>query len=247
MTVMNLLKEQSSELKASLTNHESNLKIDPLNDGISSVELVRISGSDIDVVNAARVSFGKVVTAISPKDEKLIKYLLQHKHTSPFEHNQLSFRIKAPIYVVRQWMRHRMSSYNEISYRYVNSALEFYIPNDWRYQSEDNRQASNGAFQNDEVLANYKKSLEVSAQVYQDLLAAGVCREQARGVLPLCTYSEFIYTCNLHSFMHFLALRLGAGAQYEIKVYAQAMLDLARPYFKVTLQEWQQMQVNMDK
>lgn len=244
MSAMNLLKEQSLETQASLSSHESNSKIDPLNDGISSVELVRISGSDVDVVNAARVSFGKVVTSISPKDEKLIKYLLQHKHTSPFEHNQLSFRIKAPIYVVRQWMRHRMSSYNEISYRYVNSALEFYIPNDWRYQSQDNRQASNGAFKNDEILSEYKKSLAVSAQVYQDLLAAGVCREQARGVLPLCTYSEFIYTCNLHSFIHFLNLRLGEGAQYEIKVYAQAMLDLARPYFKVTLREWEQIQLS---
>lgn len=239
---MDILKDKHPEFKTSLTNNEHFLKVDPLGDGISSVELVRVSGTDVDVVNAARVSFGKVVETVSPKDEKLIKYLLQHKHTSPFEHNQLSFRIKAPIYVVRQWMRHRMSSYNEISYRYVNSALEFYIPGEWRYQSEDNRQASNGSFQSEEVLVNYKKSLEVASQAYQNLLKAGVCREQARGVLPLCTYSEFIYTCNLHSFMHFLGLRLGAGAQYEIKVYAQAMLDLAMPYFKVTLQEWQRLQ-----
>lgn len=241
---MDTFKDQQSPVQAALTNHESNLKIDPLSDGISSVELVRISGSDIDIVNAARVSFGKIVNQIGPKDEKLIKYLLQHQHTSPFEHNQLSFRIKAPIYVVRQWMRHRMSSYNEISYRYVESALEFYIPNDWRYQSTDNRQASVGEFKNDELLAKYKKALSESAQSYQDLLAAGVCREQARGVLPLCTYSEFIYTCNLHSFMHFLNLRLSHGAQYEIKVYAQAMLDLATPYFKVALQEWRAMHLN---
>ena len=241
---MDILKEQQLRVQAALTSSEFSAKIDPLKDGISSVELVRISGSDVDIVNAARVSFGKVVTELTPKDEKLIKYLLRHQHSSPFEHNQLSFRIKAPIYVVRQWMRHRMSSYNEISYRYVNSALEFYIPNEWRYQSEDNRQASLGAFQEPELLAKYQRTLNESAQVYHDLLAAGVCREQARGVLPVCTYSEFIYTCNLHSFMHFLALRMSAGAQFEIKVYAQAMLDLATPYFKVALQEWREMYLN---
>ncbi len=233
---MDLSKDKQLDLKLNLISNES-IKLDPLRDGISSVELVRISGSDVDIVNAARVSFGKVVDKISPKDEKLIKYLLQHKHTSPFEHNQLSFRIKAPIYVVRQWMRHRMSSYNEISYRYVNSALEFYIPEQWRSQS------SFGGYQSDDMLACYKKSLDQAAQSYNDMLAAGVCREQARGVLPLCTYSEFIYTCNLHSFMHFLNLRTGSGAQYEIKVYAEAMLQLATPHFKVALQAWQELQV----
>lgn len=238
---MDLLKDKQLGLESNLINFGSG-KLDPLKDGISSVELVRISGSDVDIVNAARVSFGKVVNEISPKDEKLIKYLLQHRHTSPFEHNQLSFRIKAPIYVVRQWMRHRMSSYNEISYRYVNSALEFYIPEQWRSQSIDNRQASFGGYQSNEMLACYKKSLDQAAQSYNSMLAAGVCREQARGVLPLCTYSEFIYTCNLHSFMHFLNLRTGAGAQYEIKVYADAMLELAKPYFKVALQAWQELQ-----
>ncbi|NCX96714.1 MAG: FAD-dependent thymidylate synthase, partial [Chitinophagia bacterium] len=91
-------------------------------------------------------------------------------------------------------------------------------------------------------VANYQKSLDQASQTYQDLLAAGVCREQARGVLPLCTYSEFIYTCNLHSFMHFLDLRTAAGAQWEIKVFAQAMLDLAAPHFRVTLQAWRDLQ-----
>src|SRR5258708_37593499 len=101
--------------------------IDPLGDGISSVELVRVSGSDLDVVNAARVSYGKISTEVSDRDKKLISFLMEHNHTSPFEHNQLSFRIKAPIFVARQWMRHRMNSYNEISYRYVKAALEFYV------------------------------------------------------------------------------------------------------------------------
>ena len=94
-------------------------KTDPLEDGISSVELIRVSGSDLDIVNAARVSYGKVSKTISERDGKLIQFLMDHEHTSPFEHNQISFRIKAPIYIVRQWMRHRMNSYNEISFIYL--------------------------------------------------------------------------------------------------------------------------------
>ena len=211
---------------------------DPLQDGISSLELVRVSGSDIDIVNAARVSFGKTVTELTEKDKKLIAYLMEHDHTSPFEHNQLSFRVKCPIYVQRQWMRHRMSSYNEISYRYVTSALEFYIPHHWRYQDKVNRQASNGAFTNDELLQKYKMALEVAGKEYEYLMAQGVCREQARGLLPLCTYTEFIYTVNLHSLMHFMRLRLHAGAQAEIRVYAQALLELATPHFPVALEAW---------
>lgn len=241
---MDLIKDKQCNAKLDLTTAPES-RLDPLKDGISSVELIRVSGSDVDVVNAARVSFGKVVSEITPKDEKLIRYLLEHKHTSPFEHNQLSFRVKAPIYVIRQWMRHRMSSYNEISYRYVESALEFYVPNQWRNQSVSNRQASCGEFENQELVIKYQNSLDQAAQAYHDLLAAGVCREQARGILPVCTYSEFIYTCNLHSFLHFLNLRTAAGAQWEIKVFAQAMLLLAEPHFKVTLQAWRELQVEL--
>jgi len=104
---------------------KQNFKLDPLKDGISSIELIRISGSDIDIVNAARVSYGKQTNTLSEKDTKLIAYLLKHRHTSPFEHNQLSFRIKAPMFVVRQWIRHRMNSYNEISYRYVKAEARY--------------------------------------------------------------------------------------------------------------------------
>lgn len=230
--------ENTFTSEASIGASANFVQLDPLQDGVSSVELIRVSGSDVDIVNAARVSFGKVVTELTPRDEKLIAYLLKHRHTSPFEHNQLSFRVKAPIYVVRQWMRHRMSSYNEISYRYVQSALEFYVPKNWRHQDQNNRQASYGEFQNAELHDKYKNLLDQASQTYNDLLAAGVCREQARGVLPVCTYTEFIYTCNLHSFMHFIELRLAKGAQYEIQVYAQAMLELATPYFGVALREW---------
>lgn len=211
-------------------------KISPLEDGISSVELIRVSGSDLDIVNAARVSHGKVSTQLSDRDRKLVDFLMEHDHTSPFEHNQLSFRIKAPIYVTRQWMRHRMNSYNEISYRYVKSALEFYIPPHWRYQGKVNHQSSDGKFENEELLATYKEALNHASKAYEKLLEAGVGREQARGLLPLCTYTEFIVTCNLHSFMNFMKLRLKEDAQYEIRVYAQAMFKLALPHFPAALE-----------
>lgn len=231
-------------VEKSYSNWAAPAKSDPLDDGISSVELIRVSGSDVDVVNAARVSFGKFVSEMSDKDAKLIDYLMKHDHTSPFEHNQLSFRVKAPIYVVRQWMRHRMNSYNEISYRYVEAPVEFYVPKNWRYQDQDNRQASYGSFANQSVDETYKKAIEQSFKAYSQLLEAGVCREQARGLLPLCTYTEFIYTCNLHSFIHFLKLRTGVGAQWEIKVYALAMLEMAEPYFKYSLGAWKKYKLN---
>jgi len=212
--------------------------IDPLQDSISSVELIRSSGSDIDVVNAARVSYGKISTQVSERDHKLIAFLLEHNHTSPFEHNQLSFRIKAPIFVARQWMRHRMNSYNEISYRYVKSSLEFYIPPKWRSQDTKNKQASIGSFDNPEFTAKYKEAIAKSVETYEFLLENGIGREIARSVLPLCTYTEFIFTCNLHSLMHFLKLRLHAGAQYEIQMYAQGLLKIALPFFPISLGEW---------
>ncbi len=215
-------------------------KLDPLNDGISSVELIRVSGTDVDVVNAARVSFGKFVTEVSDKDKKLIRYLVKHNHTSPLEHNQISFRIKCPLFVARQWMRHRMHSYNEISYRYVKAPLEFYVPKHWRYQDEQNRQGSVGQFDNEALLTNYKQTLDACTQAYEHLLEQGVCREQARALLPTAIYTEFIFTSNLHALMHFLKLRLHVGAQWEIRQYAQNMLTLTLPHFPVSLGAWEE-------
>ena len=110
------MQKETSKISPISTTVENIQNIDPLQDGISSVEAIRISGSDLDIANAARVSYGKISHEISDRDAKLINFLMEHDHTSPFEHNQFSFRIKAPIFVTRQWMRHRMNSYNEISY-----------------------------------------------------------------------------------------------------------------------------------
>lgn len=212
--------------------------LSPLGDGISSLELIRISGSDLDIINAARVSYGKIATEVTQRDITLINFLMEHNHTSPFEHNQLSFRVKAPIYVTREWMRHRMNSFNEISYRYAKANIEFYIPKTWRFQAKVNKQASSGSFSNDELKESYTKTLELAYQTYEHLLSQGVSREQARGVLPVCIYTEFIYTCNLHSLMHFLRLRLDPGAQQEIRAYAYGLFLLAEKHFPVTLGAW---------
>lgn len=226
------LTEAAAEKNVSL----SSTKLDPLEDGISSVELIRVSGSDLDVANAARVSYGKVSKEITDRDVKLIEFLMQHEHTSPFEHNQLSFRIKTPIFVARQWFRHRMNSYNEISYRYVKAdTKEYYVPNVWRYQDKINKQSSTGSFEREDLKAKYREAIASAVKAYEELLAEGVCREQARTLLPLSTYTEFIFTCNLHSLMHFIKLRLSPDAQYEIRVYAHALLKLAYEYFPISL------------
>lgn len=222
-----------------MTQNNLEQQLDVLGDSISSLEIIRVSGSDVDIVNAARVSYGKFVSTITERDEKLLQYLMDHDHTSPFEHNQLSFRVKCPLYVSKQWMRHRMNSYNEISYRYVKAPVEFYTPVAWRGQDKNNKQSSTGAFENEEMRAAYKKILESAYEVYEQLIEAGVCREQARGVLPTATYTQFIFTCNLHSLMHFLKLRTHEGAQWEIRMYALGMLRLALPHFPVALGAWQ--------
>jgi thymidylate synthase (FAD) len=222
------------------TSENNNQTIDVLGDGISSVQLIRASGSDIDVVNAARVSYGSFTTEMRDRDVKLIRFLMQHNHTSPFEHNQLSFRIKCPLYVARQWMRHRMNSYNEISYRYVEAPLEYYVPTNWRFQDATNRQCSSGQFTDEQLKEKYRQTFAQCHKMYEELLENGVSRELARGILPVCTYTEFIFTCNLHSLTHFLKLRLGKGAQSEIQQYAKGMLKLALTSFPASLGAWKE-------
>ncbi len=219
--------------------------IDPLGDNLSSLELVRTGGSDLDVVNAARVSYGARKDAVDERDAKLIHYLLKHHHTSPFEHTQLVFRVKAPIYVVRQWMRHRVGvSYNEISARYSVIPLEFYTPVQWRIQDEVNKQGSHVATldQEEQLRTAYQQSIDTATHAYQELLAAGVCRELARGVLPVCTYTHFIFTCNLISLFHFVRLRADSHAQWEIQQYAKGMLEMGQESFPHSIASWKKIQ-----
>jgi thymidylate synthase (FAD) len=219
----------------------------PLNDNIGSVQLIQSVGDDTTIINAARVSFGKRIDSIEDKDRKLLKYLLEHEHGTPFEHNSLTFLIKCPLFVARQWFRHRIASFNEISARYVEAKEEFYIPEKFRKQSTNNRQVSideyvdeaNKLIEDDQgtlgtVRQGYEASLNQSFDIYEQLLKAGVCREQARAVLPLATYTEYYFTCNLRSLLHFIKLRDHANAQWEIQQYAKAIKEIAKEIFPET-------------
>ncbi|WP_019588747.1 FAD-dependent thymidylate synthase [Deinococcus apachensis] len=219
------------------------LTLYPLGDGLGSVSLVQHVGDDKMITNAARVSFGGDSNApLSQKDEKLISYLLRHQHGSPFEHNLITFKIVCPIFVDRQVVRHRVGvSKNEISGRYVEMQERNFTPPSFRKQSPSNRQASvedDGTLDQVQATQIWEEAWRNAFNAYQELLRLGVTREQARGVLPLSLYTESYYTFNVRSLLHFLELRDHEGAQYETRLYARAMAQLAEPLFPVTFREW---------
>lgn len=204
------------------------------------VRLIDHMGTDLTVVNAARVSFGKRKESFDAKDAELVDYLAQHEHTAPFRHAYLTFHVKAPIFVFRQWMKHRIASdFNEISGRYVEFREdEFFVPESFRQQAKVNKQGSEGEIEE----ANRKAAMEAflgachqSVAQYKKLIELGVCREQARCVLPLGLYSEVYWTASLQAVAHFLHLRLDSHAQWEIRQYAQAVRDLTEPLFPESL------------
>ena len=215
----------------------------PLADSIGAVSLVQHVGSDKMIANAARVSFGGDSDApLSRRDGKLIGYLLRERHGSPFEHNLITFKVVCPIFVDRQMVRHRVGvSKNEISGRYVEVAERVYVPSQFRQQAKSNRQASTEAderLDQDAAAGLYRSAWEGAYAAYQGLLALGVTREQARGVLPQALYTESYYTFNVRSLLHFLGLRDHDGAQYETRLFARAMGELAEPLFPVTFAAW---------
>jgi len=188
------------------------------------VKLVDFMGGDQRAVESARVTFGSASKG-EEKDRKLVEYLLAHAHHTPFEHSVFQFHVKLPIFVARQWMRHRMASYNEISARYTEVLEEFYIPAEFRVQDKINRQGSakSGTLDNTGLLAVYKRSLDESYEAYRGLIEAGVAREMARMVLPVAQYTQFHWTVNARSLMNFLSLRMDSHAQLEIQEYANAI------------------------
>lgn len=213
------------------------------------VELVDSMGSDLTVVNSARVSFGKRKTTLSDGDKKLIHYLAEHKHWSPFRHVQFQFHCKVPEFVARQWYKHVVGiaytdaatvdhAWNEISLRYVDaSEFSFYTPDGFRKQSENNKQASTDELVNDpehQLVNEYNAHCQKALDLYHRLLEHGVAREQARGVLPLNIYTEFYWTVSLQALVNFIQLRQHAGAQYEIRLYADALQKLAHPVVPVS-------------
>ena len=218
-------------------------------DAIGFVELVDAVGNDLTVVNSARVSFGKQKTELDKKDTKLIKYLIKHKHTSTLEHCFVTFRVKVPLFVRSQHHRHRTWSYNEISRRYTDFDIEFYEPEAFRTQHESNRQASNADELVDPVLENWNLEAsdcvrmhhEQSLQFFNELIEAGVCREQARGVLPQNMYTIYVCSANLNNILKFIDLRTHEGAQWEIQEMAKAMLEITSKLYPVTVAAYKEL------
>lgn len=224
------------------------MKIELYDDGIGSVELVSSMGTAKTVVNAARVSFGNddANAPFDEKDKKLVSYLWKHRHTSPFEHLLITFKCVVPIFVARQHMRHRVWKFNELSRRYSSGNIQFYLPKIFRKQHEKNRQAStNEEF--DPILESYEREspestfgyqysaseifqshCENSLELYEKMINHGICKEQARMVLPVNLYTEYYGTIDLHNLLKFIELRSHEGAQKEIVLLADAMKSISQ-------------------
>ena len=219
------------------------MHIELFSDGIGSVEYVSHMGTDLSVVNAARVSFGSEKKELDQKDIKLIKYLMNHNHSSPFEHCVITFKFTVPLFIRSQHHRHRTWAYNEISRRYTSVDMRFYSPEKFRTQDQNNRQASNNNLIDPVLDSSYMQigfedaSTAVrnhnirSLSLYDALIKSGVCREQARGVLPQNLYTEYFGTVNLHNLLKFISLRSHTGAQWEIQQVAHACRKIAEKYF----------------
>ncbi len=221
--------------------------VDLYGDGIGKVDYVNHMGSDLTVVNSARVSFGVQKDEIDEKDKRLINYLIKHKHTSTLEHNLITYRFCVPLFVRSQHHRHRTWSYNEISRRYTDVNIQFYSPEVFRTQHKSNRQASNINETKNPVMYHFedggtlraasliKRHHEHSLKLFDDLISSGVCREQARGVLPQNMYTEYYGTVNLSNLLKFVDLRTHDGAQWEIQKAAEACLEIATDLFPETV------------
>lgn len=212
--------------------------------------LIDHMGSDLSVVNAARVSFGKesqavewlnydypngnrcgdLIAVLDKRDTKLIKYLAKHKHLSPFGHAFASFHVKAPIFVARQLVKHKFLRWNEISRRYVDDDPEFYVPEVWRGKSADKKQGSEGIVEG-VIPTEYN---EVCLDVYQQLLGGGVAPEMARMVLPQSTMTEWYWSGSLDAFASMCKLRCAYDTQYESRIVANQISDVVRDLFPVS-------------
>jgi len=226
------------------------MKIDVLDKGY--IEVVDTLGDDLTPVNAARVSFGGRSKDYTDKDRRLSKFLIKHKHFSPFRHQHVMMIIKAPEFVLRQWYKHVVGiettsthstkdhAWNEISGRYVE-VEDFYFPEAWRKQSEDNKQASEGQLEgiNAKIVDNiYKDHMRMTLQHYDNLLMKGVAKEQARILLPLSQYTQVWWTASFQSIMNFIELRDEPTSQVEIQEYARALKTIMLDVFPETTQLW---------
>ncbi len=197
---------------------------------------------DSAIVQAARVSYAGGTTA-TRSDEGLIRYLLRHWHNTPFEMVEFKFHIKMPIYIARQHLRHRTASVNELSGRYSVMPTEFFTPDEFRKQSQTNKQSSEGVLEGVDP-SKISDHCDESFSLYNELLDAGCCRELARAHLPLSTYTEFYWKINLHNLMHYLQLRMEAGAQKEIQDYATAIYQLVKDKVPHTMKAFSDFRLN---
>lgn len=223
-----------------------------LDNGKGFIEVTDHLGTDLTVVNSARVSFGNRKDAIDDRDRKLMRYLARNKHWSPFRHIMVQFRVRAPEFVMRQWYKHVVgaettSSYptkdhawNEISGRY-KPVDEFHFPQIWREQSEDNKQGSSGVIsERDQVQARdvYAEALGQAVAAYRQLMALGVAKEQARLILPLSQYTEVYWTASFQAIANFIELRDDTHAQEEIRQYAHEMREIMDELYPETMGAW---------
>lgn len=234
-------------------------------DNIGKVEYVNHMGDDLTIVNAARVSFGKHKITMDNDDKKLIRYLMKNKHTSTLEHNIVTFRFTVPLFICAQHLRHRTWSFNQISRRYTNENIKFYEPKTFRSQHESNRQAS----KNDEIdpfikmndylfddhtscmpQSNTTASRAIklwdqrSVEFYNALLDAGVCREQARSVLPQNLYTEYYGTVNFNNLLKYIVLRDDEHAQLEHQMVAKACRTIATDLWAIAMQTFNELRNN---
>ncbi len=211
------------------------------------VRLVDFMGGDDAVVQSARVSYGKGVTN-SDRDRKLVFFLLANGHESPFEHSVFKFHIKCPIFVARQWFRHRIASYNEISGRYTEFEEELCLPENLRRQKMRNYQYQELAGDlNDELKQKILEHYDNSFKLYHELLENGIAKEHARIVLPMALYTQFYWTINARALMNFLKLRMDEHAQYEIRMYANVIGEIFREKMPWTYEAFEKYILNEEK
>ena len=226
------------------------MKIDVLDKGY--IEVVDTLGDDLTPVNAARVSFGGRSDKFTEKDKRLSKFLIKHKHFSPFRHQHIQIIIKAPEFVMRQWYKHVVGiettsssvtkdhAWNEISGRYI-PVQEYYYPEVWRKQSDDNKQASEGELddlQQKRMALVYKTFMNQVEMAYETMVNSGMAKEQARIVFPLSQYTLVYWTASFQSVMNFIELRDEPTAQWEIQQYAKVLKEIMLETFPETTKLW---------
>jgi thymidylate synthase (FAD) len=226
------------------------MKVNVLDKGY--IEVVDVLGDDLTPVNAARVSFGGRSKTFEAKDRRLSKFLIKHKHFSPFRHQHVMMIIKAPEFVMRQWYKHVVGiettsshptkdhAWNEISGRYV-PVKEYYYPQYFRKQSEDNKQASEGEIEDQKQgYFLWEKGLHQVQETYKELLELGVAKEQARSILPLSQYTQVWWTASFQAIMNFIELRDEKTAQVEIQEYARALKKIMLEVYPETTKIWEE-------